>query len=90
MGYVIKDWANNVKFNGKTFKDYEDADAYLESFIAKNYYNTPINKMEWDKIEVENNFYNIKSDYILDYDEEIQWIFLKLNMNHTSTIQPLD
>jgi hypothetical protein len=29
MGYHILDWAGNIKFNGKSFDTFEDAEKYL-------------------------------------------------------------
>ena len=35
--WIIKDWAGNVKFKGKTFPSFEDGDEFLTLWIEKTY-----------------------------------------------------
>lgn len=35
--WIIEDWAGNVKFGGKTFKSFEDAEEYLSIFLGDKY-----------------------------------------------------
>ncbi len=34
--WIIKDWAGNVKFNGKKFKSFEDVEEYLCTYFEEN------------------------------------------------------
>ena len=34
--YVIYDWAGNLKFNGKRFATFEDAEEFLSEYFDKN------------------------------------------------------
>ena len=35
--WIIKDWANNICFNGQAFDDYLDAEDFLASELGDNY-----------------------------------------------------
>lgn len=35
--YIIQDWAGNLVFQGKTFKDFDDAEEFLCERLGDNY-----------------------------------------------------
>ena len=42
--YIIKDWAGNVCFDGKTFNTFEDASGYLSEWIESTYPETIVDE----------------------------------------------
>ena len=36
ISWIIKDWAGNIKFNGKKFKSFDDGEEYLCEYFDKN------------------------------------------------------
>lgn len=55
--WIIKDWAGNVKFKGKTFKSMDEASGFLSDYIEKTYPETK---------EDEKRFYEEKDEYFYD------------------------
>lgn len=45
--WIIKDWADNVMFNGKKFKDFEDGEAHLMEFFEDNFMDYEENRGEY-------------------------------------------
>jgi len=40
MTYIIKDWANNIMFNGKTFDSYEEGWEFIYANVDNSIYDT--------------------------------------------------
>lgn len=48
--WIIKDWAGNLKFNGKSFESFEDGEDFLCQFLGDNY---DTDRQEFFVIEVQ-------------------------------------
>ncbi len=57
--WIIKDWAGNTCFFGKTFKSFDDADLFLNQFICNTYPDTVEDderySEEYSEYEIEEN-----------------------------------